>query len=164
MRTDTRQFGESDSGSTQVETTYSFRTQSRRWVKIHEESGEVTDTGGAAPDWESSSIHVWMFDEVIVQFQLGGSQDMDYGIRFPRLDDGGLLTNVHIRDYDTAAILDIVGIFGVTGVDVKAADVYYQMYLDHTIPKHLIRLYVENDHATDDPGTFTVTVYGRLLR
>jgi len=146
-----------------MEEVLEYERRSARWLKVFEVTGALTITGGADPNYESASIEIWAYDEVIVDFYLSLSQDMDYGLRFVDIGDNAVLTSLSIRDFDTAAILDIAAIYAVTAVDVKATPKYYQMVLDHLVPKHLLRVYAENDHATDTAG-YTIKVYGRILK
>jgi len=145
----------------QTETTYSFRAQSRRWIKIYSTSGTIAAAG--ASDFESASIEIWLFDEVIVEITLdGATTDADCGIRFRDIADAATLDGFNIRDYDTAAILDLAAVFQETTLNIGGTAQIHQYLLDHNLPKHIIRVFAENDDATNG-GTYSVNVYGRVL-
>jgi len=154
---------EQQSGEPGIQDAKEIRWDSRRWVQVFTATGVLTITGGADPNYESASIAIWPYDEVICEFYLSASQDQDIGIRFVAGQADALLTATSVRDFDTAAVLDLTGIYAATALDCKATPKYYSYLLDSTIPKWKIRLYVENDHATDT-GAYTVYVYGRILK
>lgn len=140
---------------------FQWRRFSDRWLLLYKASGAIAAAG--ASDFESASIEVWPFDEVIVEITLGGATtDADCGIRFRDIADAATLDGLNIRDYDTAAILDLVAVFQETALNIGGTAQIHQYLLDHNLPKHIIRVYAENDDVAN-AGTYTVKVYARRL-
>lgn len=142
-------------------TGFGWRRYSERWLLLYEASGTIAAAG--ASDFESASIEVWPFDEVIVEITLdGATTDADCGIRFRDIADAATLDGLNIRDYDTAAILDLAAAFQETTLNIGGTAQIHQYLLDHNLPKHIIRVFAENDDGVN-AGTYTVKVYARRL-
>ena len=136
---------------------------SDRWLKIHEEAGALTVSGGATPDFESANIDIFPYDEIIVEFFGDTSDDVDLGVRFIDSQGDLILTQLNIRDYDTAAVLDLAAIYQQTALDVSGAGGEVVHYiLDTTVPKFKIRGYVEND-AGALTANYILRVFARRL-
>lgn len=138
---------------------WEFPLQSARWVELFD-TGSQTIAAGGASDYASEDIAVWMFDQLMLEFTIGGSTtDADVLIT-PKDSQANDLTYYLVMDTDNAAMDDIKAIFAQTGINSGGTAKHGVMVIDRIMGIHTVSIKGENDDGANG-GTFNAKLYGR---